>query len=263
MTELTQRQSSILALVNAHGYVATERLVSEFGVTPQTIRRDINDLCSRKLLHRYHGGAGRPISTQNEPYLERKRFVSEGKRLIGSLVAEDIHDGASLFINIGTTTEAVARALLNHADLRIVTNNIHVADILSTNPTFEISIAGGVVRNRDGGVVGHAAAEFVSQFRLDFGVIGVSGIDIDGALLDFDSRETQIAKAIMANASKTLLVADQTKFGRRAMVKFGSFASIDALYTDAEPPEPFSGALRANDVEIRTALRSMTPRAAS
>jgi DeoR family glycerol-3-phosphate regulon repressor len=238
---LSDRQTSILAFVET------------FGVTPQTIRRDINQLCERNLLQRFHGGAGRPVSTENEPYTERKHSFSTGKRHIGKLVADSIHDGASLFINIGTTTEAVAEALLVRKNLRVVTNNLHVAEILSGNSTFQVSIAGGFLRNRDGGIIGHTATEFMSQFRLDFGVIGVSGIDADGSLLDFDSRETQTARAIIKNSGKVLLVADHTKFGRRAMIRFGSFDDVHELYTDAEPDEPYASALRAADVEVRIA----------
>lgn len=250
MGDLSPRQTSILELVEDHGFVATERLVETFGVTPQTIRRDINQLCEQNLLQRFHGGAGRPVSTENEPYTERKHSFSLGKRRIGELIAQSIHDGASLFINIGTTTEAVAEALLVRENLRVVTNNLHVAEILSGNPSFEISIAGGVVRNRDGGIVGHTATEFMSQFRMDFGIIGVSGIDEDGSLLDFDSRETQTARAIIKNADKILLAADHTKFGRKAMIRFGSFDDVDEIYTDAKPDAPYMNALKAADVAI-------------
>src|SRR3546814_8516283 len=96
---------------------------------------------------------------------------------IGRRVAAEIPDDSSLFINIGTTTEAVARALLEHSGLRVITDNLNVAQILTGNPTFEVIIAGGVVRNRDGGIVGESATDLIQQFRVDIGVIGLSGID--------------------------------------------------------------------------------------
>lgn len=250
MDSLSDRQIAILTLVNEQGFVATERLVETFGVTPQTIRRDINYLCEKNLLQRFHGGAGRPVSTENEPYNDRKGSLPLNKRKIGEIVAQDIHDGASLFLNIGTTTEAVAEALLTKNNLRVVTNNLHVANILSTNASFEISVAGGILRNKDGGIVGHSTTEFMSQFRLDFGIIGVSGIDEDGSLLDFDPRETQTAKAIINNSDKVLLVADHTKFGRKAMIRFGSISDVDALYTDETPVDPYMEKLNDADVKI-------------
>ncbi len=102
---------------------------------------------------------------------------------------------SSLFINIGTTTEAVARELLNHQDLRFITNDLHVALQLSANPNFSVVIAGGTVRNRDGGVVGQSANDMIAQFRVDIAVIGISGIDEDGTLLDYDYDEVRAAQS--------------------------------------------------------------------
>lgn len=250
MDGLSRRQQSILDLVDEHGFVSTEGLVDAFGVTPQTIRRDINDLCDRNLLTRFHGGAGKNISTENNPYTERKKLFPTSKTQIGRLVAGHIHDGASLFINIGTTTEAVMEALLDHKNLRIVTNNLNVARIAAENESFEVCVAGGIVRNRDGGIVGHSVTDYMAQFRLDFGIVGVSGIAEDGSLLDFDARETETAKVIFRNSERTLLVADHSKFGRRAMIRFGSFADIDALFTDVTPEDPYASAIHNEGTEV-------------
>jgi DeoR family transcriptional regulator, glycerol-3-phosphate regulon repressor len=251
MTEpLTQRQMAILALVDDAGFVATERLVEHFNVTPQTIRRDINRLCDRSLLQRFHGGAGRNTSVENEPYVDRRRSLSPAKHRIASEVAAYIRDGSSLFLNIGTTTESVARALINHRNLSIVTNNLNVASILAVNDSFEIMIAGGRLRQRDGGIIGLATIDFVKGFRLDYGIIGVSGIDQDGSLLDFDYEETKTAQAIIENSRETILVTDHTKFGRRAMTRFAHINQIDRIYTDILPPEPYAGMLDASDAIV-------------
>jgi DeoR family glycerol-3-phosphate regulon repressor len=159
------------------------------------------------------------------------------KERIARTVAAHIPNGSSLFIDIGTTTEAVARALLDHRDLRIVTNNLNVASILTAKDDFTVIIAGGEIRNRDGGIVGEATRDFIGQFRMDYGVIGVSGIDQDGYLLDFDYHEVKIAQAIIARSRHVFLVADNSKFGRNAMVNLGHIDQIDALFTDQPPPE--------------------------
>jgi DeoR family transcriptional regulator, glycerol-3-phosphate regulon repressor len=252
MTEmLTDRHRAILALVDDAGFVATERLVEHFKVTPQTIRRDINQLCELNLLQRFHGGAGRVTSTENEPYDDRRRNLSPEKQKIAADVASHIRDGSSLFLNIGTTTESVARALRNHRNLCIVTNNLHVASILAENDTFEIMIAGGRLRQRDGGIIGPATIDFVKQFRLDYGIIGVSGIDEDGALLDFDYEETKTAQAIIENSRETILVTDHSKFGRRAMTRFAHLNQIDRVYTDILPPEPYAKMLNDCDAVVK------------
>ncbi len=234
----SSRQKEILRLVQSQGFVSNEELAHHFGVTPQTIRRDVNRLCRAGMLRRYHGGAGLPSSVENVAYRARKVLCLEEKRLIAKLVARHIPDRASLFINIGTTTEEVAKALIGHEGLRVITNNLNVAAILSENESCEVIIAGGVVRPRDRGITGEATIDFIQQFKVDFGVIGISGIDSDGSLLDFDYREVRVAQAIIANSRKVFLVADHTKFGRNAMVRLGHLSQITALFTDRQPPEP-------------------------
>ena len=174
----------------------------------------------------------------------------EAKERIAQALVEHIPDNASMFINIGTTTETIARALLQKRGLSIVTNNLHVASILSAREDFHIIIAGGEVRNRDGGIVGEAAVDFISQFKMDFGIIGISGIHNDGSLLDFDYREVRVAQSIIVNSAEVLLAADHSKFGRNAMVRLGSIEQADHVFTDAPPPGPIRKLLKANGVEL-------------
>ena len=110
---------------------------------------------------------------------------------------------ASLFINIGTTTEEVAKALHEHKGLSVVTNNLNVALILSHKPDFRVIVAGGLVRARDHGIIGELTIDLIRQFKVDIGIIGISGIDRDGALLDFDYREVRVAQAIMENSRQS------------------------------------------------------------
>ncbi len=248
-----ERRDLIVERARRQGFVAVEALAGELGVTPQTIRRDINELCEQNLLQRYHGGAGLPSSVENLDYTDRQVLNLEAKRRIAKLVAAAIPNHSSLFINIGTTTEEVARALLGHADLRIVTNNLHVAGLLSAEPSFEVIVTGGVVRARDRGIVGEATLDVIRQFKVDFGVIGISGIDADGSLLDFDYREVRVAQAIIANSRAVLLAADHSKFGRNAMVRLGDLADVDALFTDQAPAPAMAELLRQAKVEVHVA----------
>jgi DeoR family transcriptional regulator, glycerol-3-phosphate regulon repressor len=244
------RQQQIIDLVRQRGFVSIEALAEHFAVTPQTVRRDINQLCDRELLRRYHGGAGLPSSVENVAYKTRQILFHEEKRRIAQLAAQHIPDGASLFINIGTTTEEVAVALLGHSHLRVITNNLHVASILSENDRFEVIVAGGELRSRDRGIIGMATVDFISQFKVDFGIIGISGIDVDGSLLDFDPREVRVSQAIIANSRQVFLVADHSKFGRNPMVRLGSLAEIDAFFTDEPPPRAIADLLAENDVQL-------------
>ena len=250
---MNQRQQEILTLVQQQGFVSIETLAQNFNVTTQTIRRDINTLCDKQLLTRYHGGAGLSSSVENVDYTTRQVMNLDEKISIAKMTANHIPDRASIFINIGTTTEEIAKALLNHTGLKIITNNLNVAAILRSNPTFEIIIAGGMVRQRDGGITGEATIDFIRQFKVNFGIIGISGIDPDGTLLDFDYHEVRVAQAIIENSRQILLAADHTKFNRNAMVRLGSIEQIDALFTDRQPPEQIVTLLAENNVALHTA----------
>lgn len=245
-----RRQDLIIELIQKNGFVTTEQLVDHFQVTPQTIRRDLNQLAEGSKVRRHHGGAGIDSSTVNTAYQTRKIMELEAKERIAKELVRHIPDNSSLFINIGTTTETIARALLNHSNLRIVTNNLHVASILSAREDFNVIVAGGEVRNRDGGIVGEATRDFIGQFKMDFGIIGISGIHTDGSLLDFDYREVRVAQTIIANSGKVLLAADHSKFGRNAMVRLGDITQADHFFTDQDPPAEIQQMLRENAVEL-------------
>jgi DeoR family glycerol-3-phosphate regulon repressor len=246
---LIPRHQEILALAKQKGYLSTEELTRAFNVTSQTIRRDINDLCSKGLLRRYHGGAGLASSVENVAYSDRQVLNHEEKIKISQMVAQQIPDNASLFINIGTTTEEVAKALSGHKNLRVITNNLNVASLLSENTSFEVIVAGGVVR-RDRGVIGESTIDFIRQFKVDFGIIGISGVDLDGTLLDFDYREVRVAQAIIENARQVFLVTDHTKFNRNPMVRLGHISEIDALFTNRQPPDEIKAVLAEAKVRL-------------
>ena len=162
------------------------------------------------------------------------------------------HD-CSLILNIGTTTEAIAKALLQHKGLRVITNNLNVAEILCSNPDCEVIVAGGVVRARDRGIVGEATVDFIRQFRVDIAIIGISGIEPDGSLRDFDYREVKVAQAIIAHAREVWLAADHSKFNRPAMVELARLSQIQRLFTDQPPPEPFPALLLDANVRCEVA----------
>ena len=250
----TTRHQKIIDIVQKDGYVSTEDLVEQFQVSPQTIRRDLNELANENKIRRHHGGATTPQSSVNTSYNTRKVMQLHEKDTIAKALATYIPNGATLFIDIGTTPESIAKELVkNHKDLRIVTNNINAATILMTREDFKVILAGGEVRNKDGGIVGEATLDFIKQFRLDFGILGISGIDYDGSLLDFDYHEVRIKKAIIENSRRVYLAVDHTKFGRSAMVKLGNISELDMLITDLPPPEEIAVLLKEHSIPFEVA----------
>ena len=232
-------------------------LADQFRVTPQTIRRDLNLLCRRQLLRRVHGGAvaTRAENAADQPllnldYATRAYINPEGKALVGRMAAGIIPNDASLFINIGTTTEQVAKNLTAHRGLLVITNNINIANTLRRSSAISVMTAGGLVRHEDGGIVGDATEEFIDRFKVDFAVIGCSALEEDGTILEFDVREVRVAQAIIRNARSVILVADGHKFQRKAPVRLGSLAQVDYFVTDQAPPETVRELCAARNVRV-------------
>jgi len=234
------RQIKLLDVVRERGSMSVEQLAEMLGVTLQTVRRDVQRLDEAGLLTRFHGGVRGPSSTiENIAYPQRESLHADGKARIARAVARQVPNDCSLILNIGTTTEAIAKALLHHTGLRVITNNLNVAAILSGNTACEVIIVGGVVRARDRGIVGEPAVDFIRQFKVDIALIGISGIEADGTLRDYDYREVKVAQTIIEHSREVWLAADCSKFNRPAMVELAKLSQVDRLFTDSQPPEPF------------------------
>lgn len=237
---LNPRQLKLIDAVRARGSVTVEQLAEELSVTLQTVRRDVQRLADAGTLTRFHGGVRVPSSTtENIAHTQRQSLNAEGKARIARAVASQVPNNCSLVINIGTTTELIAEALMHHTGLRVITNNLNVAAILSRNESFEVIVAGGVVRSRDRGIVGEAAVDFIRQFKVDIALIGISGIESDGTLRDYDFREVRVTQTILKQAREVWLATDVSKFNRPAMVEVATLSEIDRLFTDQPPPDPF------------------------
>lgn len=250
MLILNQRQQDLLSWVQREGHVSVEKLAAHFSVTQQTIRRDITLLAENNLVQRIHGGASVNSSVENVAYKTRQVMMIEEKKRIARLVAEHIPNHASLFINLGTTTEEVAKALHNHRGLHVITNNLNVAAMMCNYPDCEVIVASGVMRPRDMGIIGESTIEFIRKFKVDYGIIGISSIEQDGTLRDYDMREVRTSDAIINQSRNVFLVADHSKFGRPAMVELGDLTRITALFTD----QPVSPEMEKVIAEAKTEL---------
>ncbi|MDM7459450.1 MAG: DeoR/GlpR family DNA-binding transcription regulator [Paracoccus sp. (in: a-proteobacteria)] len=230
------RQPEILDIARRDGKVTVEALAKYFGVTLQTIRRDLTELAEAGRLERVHGGAILPSGVNNIGYEDRRSLNHDAKTAIARLCAAEVPENISLFLNIGTSTEAVARELLGHRNMLVVTNNMNVANILAANAECNVIVTGGSLRRADGGLVGTLAAATIRQFKFDLAVIGCSALDRDGDLLDFDIQEVGVSQTILRQSRKTFLVADHSKFKRSAPARIASLAEIDCIFTDRPLP---------------------------
>ena len=195
-----------------------------------------------------------PSGSRNIVYEERRQLNSAAKEAMARACARMIPDEACLFLNIGTSTEALARELVGHENLIVVTNNINVAQILGANPSCQITLTGGNFRPADGGLTGALAAQALRPFKFDFAVIGCSGVDADGELLDYDLQEVLVSQAALDRSRHSILLADQSKFGRAAPVCIASVARLDTVVTDAPVPATIEDLCRRSSTEVRSVL---------
>lgn len=237
---LSPRQQAIAKVAREQGFVMIETLADQMQVTTQTIRRDIGALCDGGVLTRFHGGASYRSSVANTPYEARRGTLAQEKETIARAVAAEIADESSVFIDIGTSAEAVARQLLHKRGLRIVTNNLNVVSILAGKEDFDITVTCGQLRQRDLALMGDACADFVARFQLDCSILGVVSISTEGDILDFSLDDARLTQAILGCGRRAFVVADHSKFGRPAVAKVGHLSQVHTLFTDRLPEGAWS-----------------------
>ena len=232
---MTSRQDEILTLARRHGRVWVEELAAHLGTTPQTIRKDLRQLEAAGELSRFHGGASLRAGLDYVAYDLRRSIAAPAKDAIARAAVAELAPGASVFINAGTTTESAARALDRAPRLKIITDNVNIANITRKIAGISTIVAGGEVRASDGAVVGAAAVAFLDQFQTDVALIGAAAISPDGALLDYDLNEAMVVRAMVRNARRVILLADATKIGGAAPVRIGHMTDMDMFITDHCP----------------------------
>ena len=252
------RRSQLIDLARETGSVRVDDAARFLGVSAHTIRRDLADLCEAGILERTHGGAVLASRVRNIAHRDRQNTAAKAKEAIAARIAQDVPDGSSLFIGIGTTTEAVATALLAKKGLMILTNNLLVAQILTQHDDARVMVTGGDLRHADCGLVGSLTAQAVRNFRPDWSVLGTSAIEPDGSFLDFDPEEVAVSQAAIASGRKVAIVADAGKLERTAPPARGGHRGYrprlhrSAFSSDASHWQSQSHSRRARLIRSRT-----------
>jgi len=252
---LTSRQEKILDLIRENKIIKVDNLSTNFKVSRQSIRKDLNEICARGLATRIHGGA-RVLNTISNPAYEQKRLESiDEKRDIGKMAASLIPNNSSIILISGTTTESVARALYNHKNLVVISNNLNIANALFGSKSKELIITGGTIRESDGAVIGENTVDYISKFKADYGIIGAPAFDQYGSILDISEKAVSVGKAILKHSKKRIFVCDHSKLFKKAPHVICQISDIDIFITDKEPPEKFKKIAEKNNTEIIIANR--------
>jgi DeoR family transcriptional regulator, fructose operon transcriptional repressor len=247
----TQRRQEILAQVRQESAVSAEGLAREFGVSVETIRRDLRRLGEEGLLDRVYGGATRPRGRSSEgSFAARSVRRMAAKRAIARLGASLVEPGETLVIDIGTTALEVARALPASFEGRVLTNSVPVAMELSARREIELLLCGGQVRHGDGACAGAHAEAFFAEFYADRAFLGSGGVHPEAGLTDYYPAEVVVRRTIIAHTAACYVLADSSKLGAIAVHRVCPLDDITAVLTDDETEPGAHEALAAAGVTV-------------
>lgn len=249
---LTKRHGAVLKLLEARGSIPLTALATELGISPETARREVRALVEAGAVVRVHGAVGLAGQTGEAPFDRRMRENAEAKRAIARAMAEQIADGDSLMMDTGTTTSFLARELLKHRRLTVVTNSSDIARTLATVNGNQVFMAGGALRGDSGASLGASALEFVRGFAVQHAIISAGALDASG-VMDFDLQEAEFARMVLTCGARRVIVTDATKFGRRGFIRVVGFELLDLVVTDAAPPPDVAAAMAASGVTLQLA----------
>ena len=249
---LSPRQQQLLALLREQGFVAVSEMATRFGVSEMTVRRDMRRLEEVSNVQRLYGGAvvpGRTEAADEEPaFGQRQAEQAEAKRAIAHEAARLVHPGATIGIDVGTTTYELARRLLEARDLNIFTNSLRIGMLLAESK-LSVYMPGGRVRRGEGTLTGSIAVSLLEEYRLDQVFLGISGITADG-LYDYSIEDSEVKRAYIRQTSQVIVLADAAKLGRTSAVRICGLEDVDVLITSAEPRPAIAAALRTAGVSV-------------
>ncbi|GAA3023651.1 DeoR/GlpR family DNA-binding transcription regulator [Microbacterium dextranolyticum] len=254
----TERQQLIQHLVTAEGRVAVVDLARRFGVTTETVRRDLDQLEGLGTIRRVHGGAvpRTRASTAELSLAERTGRAGDAKLAIAerALRAIPVDFEGSVYLDAGTTTAAIAHLLaqrpVGFRPLEVVTHSMTVAHLLAGAPGLSLTAIGGRVRGLTAAAVGADTVRAVSRLRPDIAFIGTNGLSTAFGLSTPDPDEAAVKRAVIAAARRTFVVADADKLDAELLVSFGDLSDIDVLVSDAPPHGDLADALNDADAEV-------------
>ena len=249
----SKRHSEILRLLETEGTITIADLADKLGVSLETVRRDVKPLADNGSILKMHGAIGLPAVVGEAPFERRMRENAEAKRSIARVVAATIRDGDSVMLDTGTTTSYLARELLGHRRLTVVTNSSDIARTLATINGNKVYMAGGELRSDSGAAFGVSAIEFVSRFAVAHAVISAGAVDAANGVMDYNLEEAEFARTVLARGQRSVVVTDHTKFGRQGLVQVCGFAGFGELVTDRAPPADLAEALAAAGAELTVA----------
>jgi DeoR family transcriptional regulator of aga operon len=246
-----ERQERMLRFIDDHRQATVAELAKLFAVSEATVRRDLDDLESRGRVRRAHGGA---VSIHTRalapPAIQRMSEQAEEKRSISRAAADLVQDGETVFLGMGTTALEVARALARRRGLTVITNALHVVNLLAGRPDITVIVLGGLLRHAELSTIGYLAERTLQDLRADKAIMGVAAISVEEGVTANYLPELNATRAVIDLSRQVIVVADHTKLGEVSTVSVAPISAVDVLVTDDGAPAEQVEALRSAGVKV-------------
>jgi DeoR family transcriptional regulator of aga operon len=249
-----ERRQSILDLLSHQGFASMAEVMQLTGASEATVRRDLVFLERGGGLERTRGGA-KAIARQSsldEQFEIRRRRDRREKRVLGKLAAGRIPEGATVFLNDGSSTYALAQSL-THRRLTVITSGLNIAQYLSAFSTIEVIVIGGSLRGASFGTDGPLAVDAIGVLHADLALIGVDGVTLSGGARSNSIEDAAVARAMCRNAERSVVLASSSKVDRDARIRIVNWAEVDELVATSLPLE-FRESLRGEGVYVTLPL---------
>ena len=246
-----ERRSAILAALSADGKVVVSELSQKFGVTEETIRRDIEKLSREGLATKTYGGAVSNVSPSSDlPYNVRKRFNVELKQNIAEKVAAMINDGDRIMLDASSTAIYVTRKIKSKKNITVITNSVEILLELADKTGWTVFSTGGTLKEGSFSTVGAAAERMVRGYHVDMCMCSAKGIDEKMGITYSNEKDSQMKQAMFASADKKVLALDSSKFDKISFIKVCDVGDVDMIVTDKAPNEAWQKRLAEAGVKL-------------
>jgi DeoR/GlpR family transcriptional regulator of sugar metabolism len=250
-----ERQDLILSSLRASATLRVSEIASEFGVSTETIRRDLDELTERGLINRTYGGAVRSMAI--EPALaQRQQIMVREREAIAVRASALIRPNDVVAIGAGATTLHVARRIAaDHRNITVITHAFDVATSLAENPSITTLVCPGEYSGPEGCVWGAETVAFLERFNVNIAILGATGLTLEGAN-EANVNAAAVYRTMVERALESVIVADHTKFNRPALSVYASWHRLAKLISDTEPPAPLRDAIARHSAECVVASPS-------
>ncbi len=244
------RLDEIKRVISSDKRVRVSGLAQRFVVSEETIRRDLKYLEEQGVLRRVHGGAILPVPSEEQPLQIRSRIKPRAKGRIAQLASTLIEEGMALFLDTGTSTLALAHQLTQFSRLKVITNSLDIANLLTQQSDNAVTLTPGRVRRNDNALTGPHTLAFAQQFHYDIAFMGIGAIDLQNGFMDYEEPEALLRRVLSLHCRQSVILADEGKFGLRTFVNTLPFTAVDVLVTNVLPAENFITSLEKAHVNI-------------